>query len=63
MEDTLEQRRLDSKSPDHFYTKNMGNFNNRTFNHSLYLPWIDAKNYTLKYATSGYWKKGILQQS
>ena len=46
MEDTLEQqRRLDSKSLDHFYTQNMGNFNNNILNHYLhYLPWNHAKN-------------------
>ena len=33
MEDTLTQRRLDSKSLDHFfYTKNKGNFNNSILN-------------------------------
>ena len=59
MGDTLEQRRLDSKSLDHFYTKNMGNLNNNILNHFLhYLPLNHAKYYTLKYATSGYLKEG-----
>jgi hypothetical protein len=59
MEDALKQRRLDSKSLDHFYTKQMGNFNYNILNHFLhYLPWSNGEYYMLRYAPSQEFKEG-----
>jgi hypothetical protein len=50
MEGTLEQHKAYSQSLDHFYPKNMGNFNN-ILNHSLHhLPWNNGKYHMLRYA-------------
>ena len=58
-ENILKQRRLHSKSLDHFFTQNMGNFYNNILNHFLhYLPWNHARHNMLKYTTSGYLKEG-----
>jgi hypothetical protein len=53
MEDTLEQRQVYNQSLDHFYTKNMGNFNSNLLHHFLHhLPWNNGKDYMLRYAPS-----------
>ena len=59
MEDTLVQRKVYNQSLDHFYTKNMGNFNSHILNHFLHhLPCNNGKYYMLRYAPFQEFKEG-----